>query len=100
MSIDKEPDNARYKQFQEKKGVQTGDTPRLKAALWESMVVQDRDNLPSNSYCEGPFRPVSSLNDGHLPAHIASRPIKDLVRVAVISSGVIVRMSVASIVRV
>ena len=46
--------------------------------------------LPSNSNSKSTFRPVSSLDDGHLAAHIAARSVEDLVGVAMVCCGVVV----------
>ncbi len=56
----------------------------------------ERRFIPSDSNSKSTFRPVSSLNDWHLSAHVTSRSIKNFVGVAVIGSGEIVRVAMRS----
>lgn len=56
--------------------------------------------LPSDTDSESSFIPISPLNEGHFPSHVASRPIKDLVSVPMIGSSVIMGiMEVNAVVR-
>lgn len=42
------------------------------------------ENTPSNTNCKGSVRPITAFHDGHLTTKIASRPVQDLVRVAML----------------
>jgi hypothetical protein len=48
---------------------------------WQRIV-----NSPANSNCECTISPGAALYNGHFPSDIASRPIEDFVRVAVLLS--------------
>jgi hypothetical protein len=54
-----------------------------------------RSFIPSDSNRKSTFRPVSSLNDGHLPSHVAPWTIKNLVGVAVIGCREVVAVTMA-----
>lgn len=64
------------------------------------MVIGD---IPANANGESAFRPISPLDDGHLAAKIATRTIKDFMRVAVlggVEAFMGVRMRGRAVVRV
>jgi hypothetical protein len=51
--------------------------------------------IPSDANGKSAFRPVSAFNDRHLSSHIASRSVKDLVGMAVVGGGEVVRVAMA-----
>ena len=48
------------------------------------MFVQWSESLPTDSYCEGPLVPVSSVDYRHLSVHVGAGSVENLVGVAML----------------
>lgn len=84
----------------------TRDMPRpgYRGVLFERNSItkcwsQKHVDVPSNANSKSSFRPISTLYDWHLSAHVTTWAIKNFMRVSMITSGVLVRMGWSSIMR-